>query len=65
MLLPAYLDSKEAPATYWRIPCANHYLQVDEPELIANILRVTLADKEVPAEIDGELCTAVKVQLNY
>jgi pimeloyl-ACP methyl ester carboxylesterase len=56
-----YLEHRDTPATYWRIPCADHYLQVDEPELIASILRATLADDPVPSAIDGAGCQAVRV----
>lgn len=57
-----YLEDRETPAAYWRIPCADHYPQVDEPELIANIMRTTLAGGEVPGEIDGTLCPAIKIR---
>jgi hypothetical protein len=57
-----YLEDRETPADYWRIPCADHYLQVDVPELIANIIRTTLAEDEDPAEIDGPLCQAIKIR---
>jgi pimeloyl-ACP methyl ester carboxylesterase len=53
-----YLEDRDTSAAYWRIPCADHYLQVDVPDLIANIIRTTLAEDEVPAEIDGTLCKA-------
>jgi pimeloyl-ACP methyl ester carboxylesterase len=56
-----YLADRETPVAYWRIPCANHYLQVDTPELIVDIIRTTLAEGDVPFEIDGTLCQAVKI----
>jgi pimeloyl-ACP methyl ester carboxylesterase len=56
----SYLANREAPAAYWRIPCADHYLQVDEPELVVNILRGTLADDVVSTEIGGAHCRAVR-----
>jgi pimeloyl-ACP methyl ester carboxylesterase len=56
-----YLQDRDAPAAYWRIPCADHYLQVDEPELIADILRATLADDLIPSEIEGADCQALKI----
>ncbi len=56
-----YLENRDAPATYWRIPCADHYLQVDEPELVAAILNATLANDMVSSEIDGANCQAVKI----
>jgi hypothetical protein len=59
-----YLENREAPAAYWRIPCADHYLQVDDPRLIADILRATLAEDHPPAEIEGQGCRAVQIQAN-
>ena len=56
-----YLEDRDAPAAYWRIPCADHYLQVDEPEMIARILRTTLADDVVPSGIEGADCQALKI----
>jgi pimeloyl-ACP methyl ester carboxylesterase len=56
-----YLEDRESPAAYWRIPCADHYLQVDTPELIANILRTTLGEDPAPSEIDGTDCQAVRI----
>lgn len=56
-----YLEGRETPAAYWRIPCADHYLQVDTPELIVDIIRTTLAEDEVPPEIDGTLCQVVRI----
>jgi pimeloyl-ACP methyl ester carboxylesterase len=55
-----YLENRPTPASYWRIPCADHYLQVDVPDLIAKIIRTTLAEDRVPTEIDGPLCQATK-----
>jgi pimeloyl-ACP methyl ester carboxylesterase len=56
-----YLENRDTPASYWRIPCADHYLQVDEPELIADVLRATLAEDAPPAEIEGQDCRALKI----
>jgi pimeloyl-ACP methyl ester carboxylesterase len=60
----SYLENREAPAAYWRIPCADHYLQVDESGLVADILRVTLAEDPPPAEMEGQACRAVQIQTN-
>jgi pimeloyl-ACP methyl ester carboxylesterase len=56
-----YLQDRDAPAAYWRIPCADHYLQVDEPELIASIVRATLGADPLPSAIEGADCQAVRV----
>jgi pimeloyl-ACP methyl ester carboxylesterase len=55
-----YLIDRETPATYWRIPCADHYLQVDTPDLIAKIVQITGIDENVPSEIDGSLCLVIR-----
>jgi pimeloyl-ACP methyl ester carboxylesterase len=34
-----YLRDRASAGGYWRIPCANHYLQVDQPELLATLIR--------------------------
>jgi pimeloyl-ACP methyl ester carboxylesterase len=60
-----YLENREAPAAYWRIPCADHYLQVDEPELIASIVRTTLADNVGTFEIDGTGCQATRIRSHF
>lgn len=57
-----YLKDRETPASYWRIPCADHYLQVDVPDLLANIIRTSLAESEVPAVMDGALCRAIRIR---
>jgi pimeloyl-ACP methyl ester carboxylesterase len=56
-----YLEDRETPAAYWRIPCADHYLQVDEPGLMASILRTTLADDQAHFQIDGINCRAARI----
>jgi pimeloyl-ACP methyl ester carboxylesterase len=42
-----YLKQRAVTSTYWRIPCANHYLQVDQPAIVANIIRAAIStDKD-------------------
>jgi pimeloyl-ACP methyl ester carboxylesterase len=55
-----YLEDQETPAAFWRIPCADHYLQMDSPELVAAIIRTSFVESEGPAEIDGSTCQAIK-----
>jgi pimeloyl-ACP methyl ester carboxylesterase len=57
-----YLEDRAVPAAYWHIPCADHYLQVDTPDLVVKIMRTTLAEDELPAEIDGTLCQAIRIR---
>jgi len=33
------LATREAPAAYWRVPGANHYVHVDRPDVVATVLR--------------------------
>ena len=33
------LKGRKTTARYWRIPCANHYLQADQPEILAKLVR--------------------------
>jgi pimeloyl-ACP methyl ester carboxylesterase len=40
-----YLRNRKAPATYWQIPCAGHYLQNDQPELVAQLVRRAIGEK--------------------
>ncbi len=44
-----YLRNRAATATYWRIPCAGHYPQNDQPQIIAQLIRHSLGEK---AELD-------------
>jgi pimeloyl-ACP methyl ester carboxylesterase len=60
----SYLENRGASADYWRVPCADHYLQVDESGLVADILRATLAEDPPPAEIGGQACRAVQIETN-
>jgi pimeloyl-ACP methyl ester carboxylesterase len=56
-----YLADKGTPAAYWRIPCANHYLQVDVPDLVAGILRISLVDDPSTTMIPGNNCQADRI----
>jgi pimeloyl-ACP methyl ester carboxylesterase len=57
------LADRAALASYWRIPCAHHYLQVDQPELIVQVFCTSLEDSGV-SEVDGTDCQAVRIQYN-
>lgn len=35
-----HLRDRPAPAAYWRIPAANHYPQLDQPAVVADLLRI-------------------------
>jgi pimeloyl-ACP methyl ester carboxylesterase len=58
-----YLADRVAPASYWRVPCAHHYLQVDQPELVVQVVLSELANDGV-TEIEGTDCGATRFQTN-
>ncbi len=58
-----FLADRPAPASYWRVPCAHHYLQVDQPDLVVEILTTAVADTNI-SEIDGTDCSAYRIQHN-
>jgi pimeloyl-ACP methyl ester carboxylesterase len=51
-----YLKDREIPANYWRIPCANHYLQMDHPELLASLVRSLLREEPVDFNLSDAEC---------
>ena len=56
-----YLENRPASTAYWRIPCADHYLQVDQAEWIADVLRATMAEGSVPSDLGDPDCPAMRV----
>jgi pimeloyl-ACP methyl ester carboxylesterase len=58
------LKSRQVPAAYWLIPCANHYLQHDQPEALARIMRLSLGAKQpdAPYNLSGDACAPVLVE---
>ena len=46
-----YLDKRPVESSYWLLPTANHYLQWDEPEEMAGIVRTCL-EVGIPAPED-------------
>ncbi|MEI7849964.1 MAG: alpha/beta hydrolase [Chloroflexota bacterium] len=55
----SYLQGHTA-SNYWQIPCANHYIQVDQPQWMAAIIRSTLAS--VPYLVkSAESCQPSKI----
>ncbi len=42
-----YLLNRGAAATYWRLPCAAHYPQNDQPKVIAQLVRRSLSTQSV------------------
>ena len=54
------LKDRAAPARYWRIPCANHCLQLDHPELLADLVRSTIGGDPVSFETAQE-CQPIQI----
>jgi pimeloyl-ACP methyl ester carboxylesterase len=57
-----YLENRPAPAAHWRIPCADHYLQVDVPELVAELIRERSNIEMDQTSIIGTACQAEKME---
>jgi pimeloyl-ACP methyl ester carboxylesterase len=57
------LQSRPAKAAFWLVPCGSHYAQHDQPQPIAQIIRLTLAGKTPapPANLSGDTCAPVLV----
>lgn len=50
-------------ATYWRLPCASHYPQNDQPKMIAHLVRQSLSGQgaTVSAILDSN-CGPIRVE---
>lgn len=57
-----YLQNQTTPATYWQIPCANHYLQVDQPALLAMLINALIDPTTSILEIASADCQPVKIK---
>lgn len=58
-----YLRNRDAAATYWRLPCASHYPQNDQPKMIAHLVRQSLSGQG--AKVSGILdsnCAPIRVE---
>jgi|TARA_B110000914_G_scaffold211318_1_gene211287 pimeloyl-ACP methyl ester carboxylesterase len=57
-----YLENRDAAASYWRLPCASHYPQNDQPKVLAKLIRRSLSDDQ-PVNASGENseCTPIMV----
>jgi pimeloyl-ACP methyl ester carboxylesterase len=57
-----YLGNRDAIASYWRLPCASHYPQNDQPKVLAKLMRRPLSyDKSVYANVQNPVCTPVMI----
>ncbi|MGA2973703.1 MAG: alpha/beta hydrolase [Spirochaetia bacterium] len=48
-----YLKTRPIPATYWRVPAANHYIQHDQPQALAAIIRKAVGASRGPGGVAG------------
>ena len=57
------LKSRKAAGAYWMVPCGNHYLQHDQPEAMAKIVKMTLGGRaqSAPFNLSGDVCAPVLV----
>jgi len=58
------LAVRAAPASYWLVPCANHYLVHDQPAAVAALMRAELGPHApaAPADLTNEPCAPVLVE---
>lgn len=54
-----HLRDRAAPATYWRVPDGNHYVQLDQPGVVAELVRRPVPDG------GGEAAGATLVGTNH
>lgn len=58
-----YLRNRDAPASYWRLPCASHYPQNDQPEIISQLIRQSLlGEADVFSELQDSNCSPILVE---
>ena len=55
-----YLRNRPASASYWRIPCAGHYPQNDQPELVAQLIRRAMGDLR-EFDLSGSDCAPLRI----
>ena len=58
-----YLRNRDAAASYWRLPCASHYPQNDQPRILAQLVRRSLLDKSATfTGVQNSECAPVLVE---
>ena len=58
-----HLRNRSAAASYWRLPCASHYPQNDQPEVIAQLVRWSLSeDEDAFTAVQNSACAPVLVE---
>ena len=58
-----HLRNRGAAASYWRLPCASHYPQNDQPKIIAQLVRRSLSDESAALTgAENSKCAPVLVE---
>tara|TARA_B110000285_G_C14787541_1_gene451460 strand:- start:311 stop:703 length:393 start_codon:yes stop_codon:yes gene_type:complete len=58
-----YLRNRDAASSYWRLPCASHYPQNDQPDIIAQLVRQSLSAESAALNRVQDLgCAAILVE---
>tara|TARA_R110002073_G_scaffold336426_1_gene533274 strand:- start:1374 stop:2501 length:1128 start_codon:yes stop_codon:yes gene_type:complete len=58
-----HLRNRDAAASYWRLPCASHYPQNDQPKIIAQLVRRSLSGESAAfTEVQNSQCAPVLVE---
>lgn len=57
------LKQRPAAASYWIVPCSNHFLLHDQPKDLAGLIRLVLSGKQIsaPYNLTKEACAPVLV----
>lgn len=58
-----YVQPRSAPGAFWLAPCGNHYVQHDQPQALAQVMRGALGGKKLtaPANLSPDVCSPVLV----
>jgi pimeloyl-ACP methyl ester carboxylesterase len=56
------LKDRVTPVSYWRIPWPNHYIQVDQPELLTILIRSAIEPATNISEISDADCQPSKIR---
>jgi len=57
------LQPRKAPGAFWIVPCGNHYVQHDQPQAIASIIRLAASKPEQaePYNLTPDACAPVLI----
>jgi hypothetical protein len=57
------IRTRKAPGAFWIVPCGNHYVQHDQPQAVARIIRLALIipGQSAPYNLTPEPCAPVLI----